>query len=134
MVRSTWFACDLCTRKVTANEREQLDLSSWRGASISFEPSRGQPRGASRQAHDASRTRPVPGCLKPAFDCGSSAAVPEQLSTLPGLYVRRARRAAALVAGLPSTIASGRETRELIVGHSGLEPEANGLRIHCSTN
>ncbi len=22
----------------------------------------------------------------------------------------------------------------VVVGHSGLEPEANGLRIHCSTN
>ena len=29
---------------------------------------------------------------------------------------------------------TGRLGLLVVVGHSGLEPEANGLRIHCSTN
>lgn len=33
-----------------------------------------------------------------------------------------------------SGLASDRELVELIVGHEGLEPSTNGLRIHCSTN
>jgi integrase len=31
-------------------------------------------------------------------------------------------------------LASDRELQELSVGHEGLEPSTNGLRIHCSTN
>jgi hypothetical protein len=30
--------------------------------------------------------------------------------------------------------ATKRREGRFVVGHSGLEPEANGLRIHCSTN
>src|SRR6185369_7948903 len=78
--------------------------------------------------------------LTSSASCGShDARTAKSSSALASLWATRRNASAAPASQIKSGPTNAESPNRgglgfLFVGHSGLEPEANGLRIHCSTN